>query len=101
MASYGNPLSVLFQVALRASEAAARPARRSATLYLIRHAQSESNRDKDHLHNGRHLHVPLSAALGAPPRPKKLFSHAHGQNRFVTEGRPDLGGTEAKRKALG
>ena len=45
----------------RAAEVRERRERRSAVVYLIRHAQSESNAAKSDFHNGRHLEVPLSA----------------------------------------
>jgi broad specificity phosphatase PhoE len=46
--------------ARRADEAVQRPSRRSVRIFLIRHAQSESNLTKDDCHNGRHIGVPLS-----------------------------------------
>ena len=45
----------------RRAEAAARPERRSVRVWLIRHAQSQSNVSKGNLHNGRHIDVPLSS----------------------------------------
>lgn len=44
----------------RAREPGQRTSRRSVRVLLIRHAQSQTNASKDTLHNGRHLHVPLS-----------------------------------------
>jgi broad specificity phosphatase PhoE len=44
----------------RAAEERERPARRAVRILLIRHAQSQTNVDRDGLHNGRHLEVPLS-----------------------------------------
>ena len=44
----------------RAVEERLRPKRRAVRVMLIRHAQSETNVNKDGLHNGRHLDVPLS-----------------------------------------
>jgi broad specificity phosphatase PhoE len=44
----------------RETERRLRPARRAVRIMLIRHAQSQTNVDKDGLHNGRHLDVPLS-----------------------------------------
>ena len=55
----------------REDESRKRCKRRSVTIYLIRHAQTESNKDKSHCHNGRHVNVALTetgrqqaAALG-------------------------------------
>lgn len=44
----------------RATDQRLRHNRRAVRIMLIRHAQSQSNVDKDGLHNGRHLDVPLS-----------------------------------------
>ena len=54
--------------AARLAEAQARPRRRTVRLLLIRHAQSESNKHKNSLHNGRHIGVPLSEAGRAQAR---------------------------------
>ena len=44
----------------REMERQLRPTRRPVRIMLIRHAQSQTNVDKDGLHNGRHLDVSLS-----------------------------------------
>lgn len=52
--------AALVDQAARREEILLRSKRRSVVVYLIRHAQSETNKTKNHCHNGRHIHVPLS-----------------------------------------